>query len=71
VVARQDVGTHTSKLWPMLTQLNLHECRRTSLAPEMARVQIDHEAWVVPQFSSTGGFEYGLFDVNNEITYFD
>lgn len=46
--------------------------RRQSLAPEnLSHVSIDHEQWVVPQFSSTAGFEYGLFDVNNEITYFD
>jgi len=45
--------------------------KRMSLAPETTRMQIEQEAWVVPQFSSNAGFEYGLYDVNNGITYFD
>jgi hypothetical protein len=37
----------------------------------MALVKIEHEAWEVPRFSSTAGFEYGMFDANTGITYFD
>jgi len=45
--------------------------QRTSLAPQQFIVELQHEQWVVPQFSSTAGFENGLFDEANEISYFD
>lgn len=45
--------------------------QRESLAQVVPDIELQHEQWVVPQFSSTAGFEYGLFDEANEISYFD